>query len=124
MPDEITITLDLPPKQLSPNSRTHWRPRALATKRYKESAQMCAIAAKDGERFEWQKASAKCSFYFPDARRRDEDNARASLKAAFDGIVKAGILADDSTRHLTHEPAEFGIDRDRPRVEIRIRRMA
>jgi hypothetical protein len=46
------------------------------------------------------------------------------LKAAYDGIVEAGLLVDDDSAHLTTLPAAFDIDRDTPRVELTITRTA
>ena len=60
----------------------------------------------------------RCVFFWGTRRKRDKDNALASLKAAFDGLVDAGIVADDVG--LTHEPVEFRTSRDRPRVEITV----
>jgi Holliday junction resolvase RusA-like endonuclease len=49
-------------------------------------------------------------------RRRDGDNALASLKAAFDGLVDAGILADDSG--VTHLPVIFKTGT--PKIELEV----
>jgi Holliday junction resolvase RusA-like endonuclease len=38
------------------------------------------------------------------------------MKSAYDGLVDAGILEDDSG--VIHLPIEVGYDRARPRVEI------
>jgi hypothetical protein len=62
-------------------------------------------------------------FYFPNDRRRDEDNAIASLKAAYDGVVDAGLLSDDDHKHMQRERPEFKIDRKHPRVELIIERL-
>jgi Holliday junction resolvase RusA-like endonuclease len=66
----------------------------------------------------WVEATARVVFYAKDARRRDRDNILASMKPAFDGLVDAGILADDEG--LTHAPVRIEIDRKNPRVEITI----
>lgn len=44
-------------------------------------------------------------FVYRSNRRRDTDNLNAWLKAAWDGIVRGGLLADDSANHLTVNPA-------------------
>lgn len=126
---EITIVLPLPPKALSPNARhSHWGTRAAAAKRYRRDACMMAIAA-GGRNLRWQRATAHATFYWPTRRRRDLDNAAASLKPAYDGLgpfrseraPSAGLLADDHAGVLTHLPPAFKIDPLRPRVEIRVR---
>lgn len=38
------------------------------------------------------------------ARRRDADNMVATLKAVIDGLVDAGVLADDTPAHVTWDP--------------------
>ncbi len=46
------------------------------------------------------------------------------LKPAYDGLVDAGLLVDDDAQHLTTLGARFEIDRDAPRVELVIERVA
>lgn len=58
-----------------------------------------------------------------DKRRRDIRNAESMMKAAYDGIVDAGILADDSYDVLTHQPTVFERDPECPRVEIVVERV-
>lgn len=118
-PEMIRLTLPLPPKALSPNARGHWSKKAKATKAYRTRAEMEARKIPARYRVGWERAVASAVFYVPDARRRDIDNLAASLKAAWDGIVAAGVLADDSG--LQHEPLRVEIDRKNPRVELVIR---
>jgi hypothetical protein len=40
------------------------------------------------------------------------------MKAAYDGIVEAGLVVDDDSEHLTTRQTLFGIDKDHPRVEM------
>ena len=101
----MLIRLPIPPKELAPNSRTHWRVKAKYVKAYREEAR---IAGRDLRFFRpdlpWPLplgVLAEPVFVFPTNRRRDTDNLGASLKAAWDGLVDAGVLADDSARHLT-----------------------
>jgi Holliday junction resolvase RusA-like endonuclease len=42
------------------------------------------------------KVSLTLEFFFPDKRRRDPDNYGFSAKFLLDGLVKAGVLTDDS----------------------------
>lgn len=119
--NEILLVLPLPKPALSPNSRAHWGTRAGATKRYRIAAYATVIEA-GGRNLRWSQAVAQTTFYWPDRRRRDVANAEASLKAAWDGFVDAGLIPDDRAEVLTHEPTRFEVDRRRPRVEIRITR--
>jgi len=125
--ESVTIVLPLPDKKLSPNRPTGSRGSRMAkariTKRYRQTAWAIAL----NERVAtgpWKRAQATLVFYWPDRRRRDIRNAEAAMKAAYDGIVDAGILADDSYDVLTHKPTQFKLDREHPRVEILIQRLA
>jgi Holliday junction resolvase RusA-like endonuclease len=115
----LTIELSLPDRALSPNARKCWRAVAAAKKAARANAKMHALAAL-GRRAapRWERATWKATFYWPDARRRDDDNAAASCKAYRDGIADAGIVVNDNG-FITF-PAVFMVDRQRPRVVIEI----
>jgi crossover junction endodeoxyribonuclease RusA len=114
----IRLQLSLPPRVLWPNARTHWFGKARATKAYRFAAGVNAKAATPPGWTMPTAASVQCDFYFRDRRRRDRDNLLAALKAAFDGLADAGVVADDSA--LTYLPISIGYDRERPRVEITV----
>jgi len=118
---ELTITLFLPPKELHPNSRCHWRTKAKHTASYRTTAMLQAWADMHCARHKapkWETATVQATFYFKDNRRRDRDGMLSSLKAAFDGLADAGLIADDSG--LTHLPVLVRSDKTNPRVELRI----
>jgi hypothetical protein len=55
----------------------------------------------------------------PDGRRRDADNPIASVKALIDGIVKAGVLADDECpRYVTSVTCRIGEPYPRGRLVL------
>jgi crossover junction endodeoxyribonuclease RusA len=118
--EEITITLPLPHRDLSPNSRKHYRKKASVTKTYRVLAG--AITAKallcstNERRCRYNGYSLK--FFFPNAIRRDDDNAEASCKAYRDGIADALRMDDHGLKKLAL--SEFTIDRKTPRLEITI----
>ena len=126
----LIVTLSLPHKALSPNSTAHWKTKAAKRKAYRlESGWAGKIAyhatcsrlwAEDPRPME--RAKVTPFFYWPDKRKRDEDNASASLKAAFDGLQDAGIIQDDSG--LSPQPPVFAVDRQFPRVELHIEEIA
>lgn len=118
---KIRLTLPLPPRDCSPNSRGHWSKKYHANREYRARAEMEARRIPAGKRLRWKQAMARVTFFLPDAIRRDRDNLAASLKGAWDGIVSAGVLEDDSGLH--HAPIQMEIDRERPRVEIEIEPM-
>lgn len=104
----ITVTvLGIPP---SPNQtrREHWAKRAAAAKLWKHDAFYAAIEAREvwrgRVRFPLASADVRLVIVSPTTVRRDPDNAVAAMKPLIDGLVQAGILADDSfavVRNLT-----------------------
>lgn len=89
---------------------------AAAAKKQKKLAKESTEDAMRGER--WERASVRAVFYHKTKRRRDDVNALASLKSAYDGVVLAGLIPDDDREHLRTEGAEFAIDKEWPRVEL------
>lgn len=114
----ITITVAIPPRILSPNSRGHWAKKAKATKATRSAAFWAAKEVLEGPPPGWMKAACRVHAFFPDARRRDSDNLLATCKAVFDGIADAGIIVNDSA--LWNDRPVFNIDRKNPRLEITI----
>lgn len=88
----IVIDLPWPNKALSPNARTHWAPKASATKKHRDWARW---AAQPFGPIEAEQLSVTVIFFPPDNRRRDDDNMLASIKAFRDGISDA-LQVDDS----------------------------
>jgi crossover junction endodeoxyribonuclease RusA len=102
----MIVVLPWPPKELSPNARTHWARKAAAAKMYRNLAHWSTVAlgAKAG-------ASVSVKFSPPDLRPRDLDNMLASIKSGLDGIASA-IGIDDSQWSLTitkGEPVKGGL---------------
>ena len=117
--DEVVVELPLPPRQVSPNARVYFRRQAEATKAYRRTACMLTIAA-GGRNRRWTRARAQATFYWPNNLRRDIRNAEHSLKAAYDGMVDAGLIVDDRAEVLRHDETTFDVDTRRPRVVIRV----
>ena len=67
------------------------------------------------------KATVRYRYYFSSKRRHDPDNYAG--KWIMDGLVKAGVLEDDSFDHVKLEIEQGGVDRKNPRVEITIKDM-
>jgi crossover junction endodeoxyribonuclease RusA len=111
----MTITLPLPAKGLSPNSRLHWRGKSRLIRLHRTRAATltrAAIGADPPPAF----SGYSLAFHFPDRRHRDDDNAEASTKSYRDGIADA-LKMDDfhlprvSVSTFHHDPAN-------PRLEI------
>lgn len=95
---------------------------ACAKKYRKQSCQ--AVLEQHIESGPWRKATVQARFYFALARRRDQDNAMAMLKAAYDGLTDSGLIIDDDYDHLQRVSPEFLVDKVNPRVELVIQRLA
>lgn len=123
--EQVTIILPLPAKVLQPNCTIGTIGgrfmKAAAIKRYRQLAKE-AIEAECIETRPWREVSVQAMFFFGTNRRRDQDNAMGSLKAAYDGIVDAGLVIDDDYEHMKRKPPIFQIDHNFPRVELTITR--
>lgn len=110
--------MPMPPRVLSPNARVHWAKRAQFAKEFRQLAhwKTHALILRAGPKL--KAARVEYVFHFQNRRRRDVDNFSAMMKPALDGIVDAGLLADDDCVTLT---ARCGDNwPDCPGVEIRI----
>jgi len=113
------IVLPWPDKRLSPNARMHWA--ALSSVKKQARADACILAtvaiplkAKRELATSEGRIPIVVRFYPPDNRRRDDDNAIASFKAARDGIADA--LGVDDRRF---QPIYQFMDPEKPgRIEV------
>lgn len=121
--DSLTITLPLPDPTLNGHAKGHWRAKRGPTRLAKEAAQLAAIAALGGRQSpNWPRAVLSIAVYYADNARRDVLNTVNALKAAIDGIVDAGILADDRWQVMRIGAIDADIDRENPRVELTVRK--
>jgi len=58
-------------------------------------------------------------FFHKENRRRDGDNLNASIKAAIDGLTKAGVYVDDH-QVILHPPEQYVV-KNYPRLELYVR---
>lgn len=94
----VIVVPGIPP---SPNRtrREHWGQRSTEARQWKEDAVYAALDARNRNPlvgFPLHSAALRVVIVSPTAVRRDPDNAVASVKPLIDGIVKAGVLHDDS----------------------------
>jgi Holliday junction resolvase RusA-like endonuclease len=118
----IKLTLQGTPPSLNVWSRMHWAKAAKIKKQWENDILYTLLtthALRAGEQFPYKKANIKITYYFATNRRRDADNL--NLKFLLDGIVKAGIIKDDSTNVIGQVETSWGVDKAKPRVEIEIR---
>ncbi len=69
-----------------------------------------------------EKAVVTLRYHFPDKRRRDPDNY--SGKMILDGLVRSGIIRDDSFDCIRLQLACGGYDKQSPRTEIYLEEIA
>jgi Holliday junction resolvase RusA-like endonuclease len=113
----VTITLPLPRRELSPNSRCHWRAKARIVKQSRTTArEMVQLSTHAPPPY--TAACCEPRFFFANNRKRDRDNLLASLKPSFDGLADGGLIVNDSA--ITYLPVVVAIDRIDPRVELHI----
>ena len=122
-PESVIIILPLPAKVLQPNCTVGTIGgrfmKAAATKRYRRLARE-AVEAECIETLPWLNVTIGATFFYPNKRRRDQDNAMGSLKAAYDGIVDAGLVIDDDYEHMNRLSPTFALDLIYPRVMLTI----
>lgn len=86
--------IEFPPGQelLNANDRIHWSKRSRITKQLRSDAHLMARYLKIPR---LERARITCLYEPPDSRRRDAGNWYPTFKAQIDGLVDAGVLADD-----------------------------
>lgn len=115
------IVLPWPPKQLNPNSRTHWAVKAKFTKACRLRAGLETKVA--GVKVDWEgKIDVHIVFHQPDRRARDQDGMLSSCKAYLDGIADA-LMVNDNRFRLHLEVGEV-VKGGQVRVSVQIRGMA
>lgn len=83
------------------------------TDRVCQRAQDCDVPTFKGPVFvevDWYEAN----------RRRDPDNVNFAIKFVLDGLVRAGVIANDTQRHILGIEHRVLVDRERPRVHVTI----
>jgi Holliday junction resolvase RusA-like endonuclease len=107
----IALELPFPPSELSGNGRLHWAKRQRAVREYREDCRRLAYSERNGARGVsfplTPPVTLHVLFVLPDHRRRDFDNLSASLKPGIDGLVAAGVIADDSVEALRPDSPRF-----------------
>ncbi len=90
----------LPDHDLSPNARVHFSGLAAAKSIALEEA-FALVREQLVPARPLARAKVTYTFYIKGHRRHDQDNLVASMKAYLDGLVRAGLLADDDDQHVT-----------------------
>lgn len=115
------ILNDIPPS-LNVWSRMHWAKAAKVKKQWEYDiwgASREGRALKEiNEEWPYDKAKIRITFYFKTHARRDIDNM--NQKFLLDGLVKAGVIKDDSTNVIGQVEIIPAYDKNRPRTEIEV----
>lgn len=102
----IAFTMPFPPRELSPNARNNWYPKAAKVRAYRQSCKVDALNVRreheaQGMTFPLATpATLLLTFVLTTRQRRDLDNLVASFKAGLDGLVDAGLIVDDDAWKL------------------------
>lgn len=110
--ERIRLELPFPPKELSPNSRVHWRQKAKVIAEYRQDCGWASKPSPFDDLVWWREHTplkppvrATVTFVVPDRRKRDMDNLLAMLKPAWDGLTDAGLLEGDDSERFSVERA-------------------
>lgn len=113
----IELIVPVPPRELSPNTRCHWRAQSPKKKAYKL---ICLAAAQESDNLPaspFPTATIRYEGHFK-AKAWDDDNLIGAMKYARDSFARAGIVADD--KHFKTIGAEcYGYSKN-PRVIVTI----
>ena len=117
----VKIVLPLPPKELHPNSRNHWRaklkPKKMArTLAFVKTNNILLLSRPAIPRRFFTKADLRCHWYFKTNHKHDTGNLIAWIKAYEDGIVQAGLLTDDDKINYLYPV--IGKDKANSRLEM------
>jgi len=107
---------------LNANDRDgHWARRKRITEALREAA---GWAARRQRIPALQRAHILGFYEPPDRRRRDPANLYPSFKACVDGLVDAGVLADDDAAHVDGPDMRLGVPCREGRLVLRITEIA
>ncbi|MDI3315864.1 MAG: hypothetical protein QJR12_16790 [Mycobacterium sp.] len=95
---EIDLPLIRGKVPLTLNQRLHWREKARRTAIVVNAVWATAKQLHLGQH---QHINVRLHFATGDNRRRDQDNLVATLKPCLDGLVRAGVIPDDTPNHVT-----------------------
>lgn len=111
----VKIVVPAPHSGLHAHNKGSFYSRASLVKALAQKAQGICLKNRTPR---WDGAFLEYRFFFSDDRTHDAANAVHSMKAAIDGIVRAGLIPDDSYSHLWIQSICCGVDRKNPRTEL------
>ncbi|MER5388359.1 hypothetical protein [Saccharopolyspora sp. NPDC002686] len=99
---QLALPYERPP--LTANQRLHWRTRAQLTRTIRNAA---AVRARNAKVPALGRCAVRLVWTVTDRRRRDADNLVPTLKACADGLVDAGVVADDTPELMAKHMPEI-----------------
>mgnify|MGYP003147667334 CR=1 FL=1 len=98
----MKITLPhLPPGKAYPNRKTHYM--ELSKIRREQQEEMIAYVLEQGRPDDTlERAHITITWRSKDKRDRDIDNLLSAMKGSIDGLIHAGVIVDDSAKHLSY----------------------
>ena len=130
MADAVTFTVPLPPKELSPNARAHWRAKNAAKQAYAETVYVMGVMSFEccdehaPKETPWKWASVHLVKH--STHETDQDNIIAACKTLIDclstkGTRPLGIFEDDKRIAVTAEWKRERV-RSKGRIEVTVTR--
>lgn len=117
----IRLPFDTPPMSSNDQRRAHWSEQARAKEQVTSSVAWLCKQQKIPKLI----TVRVCVTWFPkDRRRRDADSLGPLLKGCLDGMVLAGVLADDSHQFVPFVAMGLVPDPADPRIELNITEVA
>lgn len=115
-----SFTIVIPDTPISQNSDT-WKGRWTRRKYKRDLEEVVFWLCKEQRIPALGKVRLSAVVYWGDKRKRDFDNFFTLWKVAQDGLVNAGVIADDDQAHIPESPTlRFEHDPEFPRTEITI----
>ncbi len=120
--DTIIIPGELPDlNQIIAESKNHW---GSYSSLKKANTQLVAFCTKQATKRKYKKIDLDITWYCKN-KRKDKDNIMAGgLKMILDGLVVAGVIQNDGWAHIGSINNHFEVDKNNPRVEIKITEVA
>ena len=124
--ERVDLALPLPPPEAGGNDRGHSIYRSKVRKWIKQDAYLVArsvMAQHPGTWEPWTPVVITYRWVGKTLNMPDPDNVVSRAKPVLDGIVEAGLIADDSRAHVSFAPVVYEKDKDNPRLVVEIERV-